>query len=241
MTRTAEVADLPEILAALEENIVLARELGARSFELDRSLLAPLPERQASPKKPEQPPEPDVRASDPPQPRPRSAPPPVASAESAAGPADPPPQKRPAAEAETRKPLLILLAGKKMEGDAAPLFRKMVAAMGCAEGETGFKEIPPVPTAESAAELARHIEATAPKAIVLFGREAMRTLALAGGAAHKDAWGEFRGIPAIATIHPGYMLATWANSPESLRKAKLQVWGVLKEALLRVGRTPLRK
>ena len=226
------MADFPEILAAFEENITLARELGARTFELDRSLLVP-PSRETG--------TPPRQAETPPRTEPQSVPPPVVSAEPVAAPAAPAPQKKPALETAARKPLLILFAGKKMEGEAVPLFEKMVAAMGCAEGETEFKEIPPAPTAESAAELVRHIEATAPKVIVLFGREAMRTLALAGGAAHKDAWGEFHGIPAIATIHPGYMLATWANSPESLKKAKIQVWNVLKAVLSRVGRTPPRK
>jgi len=232
------VADLQEILSQFEENLVLARELGVRSFEMDRSLLTP-PGREPPPRQVVAPPQSERQSA----PQPEVPAESVAPAESAApvNPAVPAPQEKPAAEPEARKPLLILFAGRKMEGEAVPLFEKMVAAMGCAEGETEFKEIPPVPTVESAADLVRHIEAATPKVIVLFGREAMRTLALAGGVVHKDAWGEFRGMPAIATIHPGFMLDTWADSPESLKKAKLQVWNVLKAALSRVGRTPPRK
>ncbi len=125
-----------------------------------------------------------------------------------------------------------------MEGAAAELFAKMVAAMGCAEGETCFVEIPRVPSKNSAEELSRRIDAASPKAIVFLGREAMQTQALAGGTARRGAWGLFRGVQSIATYHPAFMLRFWAKDEQSLKKAKAEAWGVLKSALAKIGRMP---
>ena len=129
------MADFPEILAALEENIVLARELGARTFELDRSLLAPIEVKTV------------VKAEEKEE---KAAVAPVAAVQPK--------------DVEDRGQTLILFVGVKMGEDAAKMYAGMIAATGCAEGETRFLELPRETTAESAATLAGEVERIAPKA-----------------------------------------------------------------------------
>lgn len=223
---------LRDILAAFEENLVLARELGARSVELDRALLLPL---DRTP--PASPPAP-VSAPVPVQEKTVS----VTTPPSVSVPATPAPSetRMPAEDVKNEK-TLVLFVGKKMEGEAAVLFANMIAAMGCAEGEIRFTEIPEVPSKESAEELSRRVDAASPEAIVFLGREAMQTQALAGGTARRGAWGVFRGVQSIATYHPGFILRFWAKDPQGLHHAKGETWIALKETLAHIGRTPPKR
>ncbi len=228
------MADFPEILAALEENIVLARELGARTFELDRSLLAPI----------------EVKA--------------VVKAEEKAAVAEVPTvdvedrgqrtedrgkrtddrgqrteERGPRTEErgpEDRGQTLILFVGVKMGEDAAKMYAGMIAATGCAEGETRFLELPRETTAESAAALAGEVERIAPKAIVFLGRDAMRTAKAAGGKVPRGLWGKFKDIPAVAAIHPQFICDTWKDDAVKFRAGKVELWEVVKQALALVGR-----
>ena len=201
------MADFPEILAALEENIVLARELGARTFELDRSLLAPIEVKTV------------VKAEEKEE---KAAVAPVAAAEPK--------------DVEDRGQTLILFVGVKMGEDAAKMYAGMVAATGCAEGETRFLELPRETTAESAAALAGEVERIAPLAIVFLGRDAMRTAKAAGGKVPRGLWGKFKDIPAVAAIHPQFICDTWKDDAVKFRAGKVELWEVVKQALALVGR-----
>ena len=201
------MADFPEILAALEENIVLARELGARTFELDRSLLAPIEVKTV------------VKAEEKEE---KAAVAPVAAEEPK--------------DVEDRGQTLILFVGVKMGEDAAKMYAGMIAATGCAEGETRFLELPRETTAESAATLAGEVERIAPKAIVFLGRDAMRTAKAAGGKVPRGLWGKFKDIPAVAAIHPQFICDTWKDDAVKFRAGKVELWEVVKQALALVGR-----
>ena len=201
------MADFPEILAALEENIVLARELGARTFELDRSLLAPIEVKTV------------VKAEEKEE---KAAVAPVAAEEPK--------------DVEDRGQTLILFVGVKMGEDAAKMYAGMIAATGCAEGETRFLELPRETTAESAAALAGEVERIAPKAIVFLGRDAMRTAKAAGGKVPRGLWGKFKDIPAVAAIHPQFICDTWKDDAVKFRAGKVELWEVVKQALALVGR-----
>lgn len=201
------MADFPEILAALEENIVLARELGARTFELDRSLLAPIEVKTV------------VKAEEKEE---KAAVAPVAAVQPK--------------DVEDRGQTLILFVGVKMGEDAAKMYAGMIAATGCAEGETRFLELPRETTAESAATLAGEVERIAPKAIVFLGRDAMRTAKAAGGKVPRGLWGKFKDIPAVAAIHPQFICDTWKDDAVKFRAGKVELWEVVKQALALVGR-----
>ena len=201
------MAYFPEILAALEENIVLARELGARTFELDRSLLAPIEVKTV------------VKAEEKEE---KAAVAPVAAEEPK--------------DVEDRGQTLILFVGVKMGEDAAKMYAGMIAATGCAEGETRFLELPMETTAESAATLAGEVERIAPKAIVFLGRDAMRTAKAAGGKVPRGLWGKFKDIPAVAAIHPQFICDTWKDDAVKFRAGKVELWEVVKQALALVGR-----
>ena len=201
------MADFPEILAALEENIVLARELGARTFELDRSLLAPIEVKTV------------VKAEEKEE---KAAVAPVAAEEPK--------------DVEDRGQTLILFVGVKMGEDAAKMYAGMIVATGCAEGETRFLELPRETTAESAATLAGEVERIAPKAIVFLGRDAMRTAKAAGGKVPRGLWGKFKDIPAVAAIHPQFICDTWKDDAVKFRAGKVELWEVVKQALALVGR-----
>ncbi len=225
------MTELDDILAAFEENLVLARELGARSFEMDRALLAPLPPAQGL--EDQKPHLPANAASTNVHKLQLST-----NATNVTNVNTSPAQPILNSQFSILNSPLVLLVGEKMEGAAADLFKNMVSAMGLAEGETHFVEVPKVPTKESAEALVQSVDSMKPKAIVLFGREAMQVQALAGGTARRGAWGVFRGVQAIATYHPARMLAFWAKDVQGMRKAKLEVWNVLKDALAHVGRKP---
>ncbi len=234
MTGTAEVADFPEILAALEENIVLARELGARTFELDRSLLAPIEVKtvvKAEEKEEKAAVAPVAAEAQPPAVEDRGQ-----KTEDKGKRTDDSGQKTEEREPEDRGQTLILFVGVKMGEDAAKMYAGMVAATGCAEGETRFLELPRETTAESAATLAGEVERIAPKAIVFLGRDAMRTAKAAGGKVPRGLWGKFKDIPAVAAIHPQFICDTWKDDAVKFRAGKVELWEVVKQALALVGR-----
>ena len=212
------MADLQDILAAFEENLVLARELGAKTIELDRSLLSPLPQ-----------PQPSQTESTP------------APSEQPNKPSEQPNEKSAQVQEKTAVSPLILLVGVKMTDAGAVLFGNMVSAMGCAEGETAFVEVPKPATREASEALVQSMVARAPKAIVLFGSDAMAAVRMAGAKVHRGVWGDLRGIPAATTYHPDFILTTWGNDPDAQKPAKTEVWKTLKEALAKIGRTPPKR
>jgi len=224
------VADFPEILAALEENIVLARELGARTFELDRSLLAPIEVKAAAlPKDVE---DRGQRTED----RGERTDDRGQTTEDKGKRTDDSGQKTEERGPEDRGQTLILFVGVKMGEDAAKMYAGMVAATGCAESETRFLELPRETTSESAAALAGEVERIAPKAIVFLGRDAMRTAKAAGGKVPRGLWGKFKDIPAVAAIHPQFIFDTWKDDAVKFRAGKVELWEVVKQALALVGR-----
>ena len=212
------MADLRDILAAFEENLVLARELGAKTIELDRSLLSPLPKAAVK------------VVEECAQPQPQKSPQPQQ-----------PQTQQQSAPAEIAGSPLILFAGVKMTDAGAELFGKMVAAMGCAEGETAFVEVPKPSTGETSEALVQSMTARAPKVIVLFGIDAMVAVRTAGVKVHRSVWGELRGIPAVATCHPDFILTTWKDDQAQQNVAKAEVWKLLKDALAKIGRTPPKR
>ncbi len=234
------MADFPEILAALEENIVLARELGARTFELDRSLRAPIEVKTAvkAEEKEEKAAVAPVAAEA--QPPAEVQPPAVEDrgqrTEDRGERTDDRGQKTEGRGPENRGQTLILFVGVKMGEDAAKMYAGMIAATGCAEGETRFLELPRETTAESAATLAGEVERIAPKAIVFLGRDAMRTAKAAGGKVPRGLWGKFKDIPAVAAIHPQFICDTWKDDAVKFRAGKVELWEVVKQALALVGR-----
>ena len=227
------MADFPEILAALEENIVLARELGARTFELDRSLLAPIEVKTVvkAEEKEEKAAVAPVAAVQPKDVEDRGQ-----KTEDKGKRTDDSGQKTDEREPEDRGQTLILFVGVKMGEDAAKMYAGMIAATGCAEGETRFLELPRETTAESAAALAGEVERIAPLAIVFLGRDAMRTAKAAGGKVPRGLWGKFKDIPAVAAIHPQFICDTWKDDAVKFRAGKVELWEVVKQALALVGR-----
>jgi hypothetical protein len=239
VTGTAEVADFPEILAALEENIVLARELGARTFELDRSLLAPIEVKTVvkAEEKEEKAAVAPVAAVQPPVVvKPTDVEDRGQRTEDKGKRTEDRGQKTEGRGPENRGQTLILFVGVKMGEDAAKMYAGMIAATGCAEGETRFLELPRETTAESAAALAGEVERIAPLAIVFLGRDAMRTAKAAGGKVPRGLWGKFKDIPAVAAIHPQFICDTWKDDAVKFRAGKVELWEVVKQALALVGR-----
>lgn len=145
-------------------------------------------------------------------------------------------------EAEDRK-------GEAFVGAAGQFLTKMINAMGYAREDVFIANVckcrPPANRTPTPQEmeaclpyLHRQIEAVRPKCIVLLGRTAMNGL-FPHRRIRRGVWEEYRGIPAIATFHPAYVLRfDSANDPGGLRNAKVEVWNTLKMALAKFGRTP---
>ncbi len=139
--------------------------------------------------------------------------------------------------------------GEAFVGAAGQFLTKMINAMGYAREDVFIANVckcrPPsnrTPTPQEMEAclpyLHRQIEAVRPKCIVLLGRTAMNGL-FPHRRIRRGVWEEYRGIPAIATFHPAYVLRfDSANDPGGLRNAKVEVWNTLKMALAKFGRTP---
>jgi DNA polymerase len=132
--------------------------------------------------------------------------------------------------------------GLPFVGAAGKLLDRMVAAMGYERDEVYICNVvkcrPPdnrTPRPEEAIAcrkfLEPQIEAVAPKVIVALGRCAAENLGLAGASGPwRGRWHEWRGVPAMATYHPAFLL----RSPQFKRT----VWQDLQAVLARIGRTP---
>lgn len=139
--------------------------------------------------------------------------------------------------------------GLAFVGAAGKLLTKMIAAMGYTRDQIFIANVckcrPPhnrTPTPEEMAVcmpyLQRQIELVKPHVIVLLGRTAMNGL-FPETRIRRGVWCDYHGIPVIATFHPAYLLRFDSfNDQTGLRAAKLEVWGVLKSALAKIGKKP---
>jgi uracil-DNA glycosylase len=132
--------------------------------------------------------------------------------------------------------------GVPFVGPAGQLLDKMIAAMGYARDDVYICNVvkcrPPNNRAPSPAEAAacRHfldaqIDVVRPKLIIALGRSAAERLGLVPETGRwQGEFGEYRGVSALSTFHPAYLL----RSPEQKRV----VWADLKRALHFLGKTP---
>ena len=241
-----DMADFPKVLTAFEQALELERELGTRTVECDRALLAPGGARGA-----------------------RALPSAATSAAlptaaeltactrcdlhglgrthvvpgqgNANGPDFMFVGEAPGAD-EDRQGLAFV-------GAAGQFLTKMIAAMGYTREQVFIANIckcrPPNNRTPSPPEMAacvpylkRQIKLVKPKCLILLGNTAMRGL-FPDAPMRRGQWQMYEGIPAIGTFHPAYILRfDSARDPAGLRKAKLEVWNTLKFALARLGKTP---
>ena len=246
---------LPEILNAFEQALELERELGTRTVECDRALLAPVGIGMARP--------PDAPSA-PANHEPRTTNHALPTAEELAactrcdlhglgrthvvpgqGNADSPDfmfvGEAPGAD-EDRQGLAFV-------GAAGQFLTKMIAAMGYTRDQVFIANIckcrPPNNRTPSPPEMAacvpylkRQIALVKPKCLILLGNTAMRGL-FPDMLVRRGQWHMYEGIPAIGTFHPAYILRfDSARDAAGLRKAKLEVWDTLKLALARLGKKP---
>lgn len=135
--------------------------------------------------------------------------------------------------------------GLPFVGKAGQLLDKMIAAMGYSRDGVYICNVvkcrPPenrTPKPDEALACARFLEPqldlVQPKVIVALGRCAAENLGLVvpGGRGWRGRWGEWRGIPAMATYHPAFLL----RSPHMKRP----VWQDLQQVMTRLGRKPAR-
>jgi uracil-DNA glycosylase len=132
--------------------------------------------------------------------------------------------------------------GVPFVGPAGQLLDKMIAAMGYDRDDVYIGNVvkcrPPgnrAPSPEEAGACRRfldgQVDAVRPRLIIALGRSAAERLALVPESGHwRGELREYRGIPAIATFHPAYLL----RSPEQKRV----VWADLKRALQFLGKSP---
>ena len=261
---------LDDILDGLEKELVLERELGVRSLECDRTLLAPPA---AAPKGPGTAPRPYERAAPSAQPAP-------------AQPAQPAPAvpvtgdlaaiaaqistcrkcglygqrtKTVPGQGNSAQPDFMFIGeapgqeedsqGLAFVGAAGKLLTKMIAATGYTRDQIFIANVckcrPPhnrTPTPEEMAVcmpyLQRQIELVRPRVIILLGRTAMNGL-FPETRIRRGVWYDYHGTPVIATFHPAYLLRFDSfNDQTGLRAAKLEVWGILKSALAKIGKKP---
>ena len=201
---------LDAVLCALGEALTLESELGTRAVEIDRALLSPL----SYAKEPERV-EPKAPA---PKPEAPALEPKVQAPE---------PKTQPAPEpASPDIPLYAFLSFKQLTLKGLGLLGRMVTAMNLPEGSW---------TVEC---LARCGGALPPaKVYILLGRDTQKAL-LPSQPALRGHWVEVAGVPAISTYSPDFILDNFGDDPAASRKVKLCVWGDLKSALARLGRTP---
>ena len=246
------MTSFPEILNAFEQALELERELGTRTVECDRALLAPVSAATSAAA-------PAMAAT--------SAAAPVVAATSAALPT--------AAEltactrcdlhglgrthvvpgqGNANSPDFMFVGeapgadedrqGLAFVGAAGQFLTKMIAAMGYTRDQVFIANIckcrPPNNRTPAACVpyLKRQIALVRPKCLILLGNTAMRGL-FPDMLVRRGQWHVYEGIPAIGTFHPAYILRfDSARDPAGLRKAKVEVWDTLKLALARLGKKP---
>ncbi len=211
--------NLDEILGAFEKALELERELGTRTVECDRALLAP------------------VKAAEAARPSPPSAavPDPVAPVETAkpSQPAVEEPRQQPMASAPAspsaaeagagvREPDFLFVVDQMPQGEAAAMLRKMIAAMGCT-GE------------DAKVALASDPRPPRSKVRIVLGKLAFKAFA-PGQKAAVGLWTDVAGVPTVVTYSPARIIAYFGNDAAGLDKAKRQIWADLKSALARAGR-----
>ena len=209
------MAGMSEILAALAEALELEKELGTRTVDFDRALL-----RTAAPT-----PVPDVAISA----TPRSAPS-HQSIPASAPEAVPVPVQRPAAPADsTPFKFLTFVVSDAAEwtGKSGELFDKMLAAIKLTRDAVSLE-------VASQELLDQFLSASSkPKAVVVFGSSAMRTMF--GKGVRRGTWNQLSGIPAIVTVSPAYISRFASGSPDGLKAERTEVWHCLKSVVARIG------
>jgi len=261
------VTSFPEILNAFEQALELERELGTRTVECDRALLAPVSAATSAAA-----PAMAATSAAAPAMAATSAAAPVVAATSAALPT--------AAEltactrcdlhglgrthvvpgqGNANSPDFMFVGeapgadedrqGLAFVGAAGQFLTKMIAAMGYTRDQVFIANIckcrPPNNRTPSPPEMAacvpylkRQIALVRPKCLILLGNTAMRGL-FPDMLVRRGQWHVYEGIPAIGTFHPAYILRfDSARDPAGLRKAKIEVWDTLKLALARLGKKP---
>lgn len=135
--------------------------------------------------------------------------------------------------------------GLPFVGAAGQLLDRMIAAMGYGRDDVYICNVvkcrPPenrTPRPEEMIACSKflvpQLEAIRPKAIVALGRCAAQALGLAEATGSwRGRWGSWRGIPALPTYHPAFLL----RSPEFKRT----VWEDLQLVMGRLGRAPVQR
>ncbi len=257
---------LPEILAEFEQALELERELGTRTVECDRALLAPLRRAEAVAVQANQGAEASARVVPDVPPEPANEPAnlglPTVDELTACS-------KCPLAslgrqhvvpgQGNAASPDIMFIGeapgadedrqGLAFVGAAGQFLTKMILAMGYTREQVFIANIckcrPPNNRTPSPQEmtaclpyLRRQIAAIRPKCIVLLGRTAMSGL-FPSQRIRRGTWYTYEGYPVIATFHPSYIIRfDPVMDATSLRTAKLEVWNTLKMVLARLGRRP---
>lgn len=258
------MAGLPEILTAFGQALELERELGTRTVECDRALLAPPAAVRPSPAAPRPAPPPPA-APPSPVPAPRAADPaPLPTIEELAGCQRCPlaslgRQRAVPGQGNAASPDIMFIGeapgeeedrqGLAFVGAAGKFLTKMITAMGYTREQVFIANIckcrPPNNRTPSPQEMAaclpylrRQIAAIRPKCLVLLGRTAERGL-FPDERLRRGTWYAYEGIPTISTFHPSYIIRfNPVTEAAGQRAAKREVWETLKLALARVGKVP---
>jgi len=240
------VNDLPAILEAFEEALVLERELGSRSFDFLEPLRAQMPA--AAPAA-----EPCTKGGDATE---RVAAKQVATEETTIHSQSPNPSTPLAAPAAPKAPevpscefLFVTEAPVDAASPAGIFLAKMVKAMGRPADAvavlpacTGHYPNGRAPTPEEIAlerpVFEKNVAARRPKCIVLLGRTAAKAL-LPDAPLRRGMWTLYGSVPAVMTLSPAYVMRfDTKTDPEGLRAAKVELWHTLVAALAKLGLTP---
>ena len=205
--------NLDEILGAFEKALELERELGTRTVECDRALLAPVKAAEAAR------PSPPVA-----EPKPSAPPASAAGCQPVAAPRPPAPSGTAVAEGNVavREPDFLFVVDQMPQGEAAAMLRKMIAAMGCT-GE------------DAKVALASDPRPPRSKVRIVLGKLAFKAFA-PGQKAAVGLWTDVAGVPTVVTYSPARIITYFGNDAAGLDKAKRQIWADLKSALARAGR-----
>lgn len=199
-----------DIFDQILENLELERDLGTRSFEMDRALLNIEPLKDAE--------------TQPPAPSPQ---PPMASTQSPrdSQPATPTPQSsvsyHPSSDSQPSPPNpscdILFLTGRPLSEAGMDAMNKTFAFM--------RKTKPDISIAID--------EKRSAKAIVLLGSSAAAKH-MPGGRAARGTWTAIGGVPAIMTFSPDFIFNSFRPGSPGMLKAKKDMWNDIQSAMGRV-------
>lgn len=233
--------DLPAILEAFEEALVLERELGSRSFDFLEPLRAGGQEgaRAEGQEGARAVVQGGARAEGN-----NATPRPLKPSTPLAAPQAPLPPEAPSCEF-----LFVTEAPVDAASPAGIFLAKMVKAMGRPADAiavlpacTGHYPNGRAPTPEEIAlerpVFEKNVAARRPKCIVLLGRTAAKAL-LPDAPLRRGMWTLYGSVPAVMTLSPAYVMRfDTKTDPEGLRAAKVELWHTLVAALAKLGFSP---